>query len=422
MLDDARGRLRRRYEEVRQSTEALCAPLSAEDQQLQSMPDASPAKWHRGHTTWFFDAFVLTPRGVTVAPQYGEILNSYYEGVGPRHPRAARGLLSRPSIGEIADYRRAVDGRVIELIAGADERALAELTPLVELGLAHEEQHQELILTDILHAFAQNPLGPCYRAAPPKRPTEASSSHGPMRWMAFDGGLVEIGARKDASFSFDNEQPRHRAWIEPFEMASRSIHVGELKAFIRDGGYTTPSLWLSEGLDFVRSHGITAPMHARFEDGALLVFGLDGVREAADDEPSSHLSYYEADALARFLGGALPTEQEWELAASTASVDGNFRESGALRPLPAPALARTPAQLFGDVWEWTRSSYAAYPGYKPASGALGEYNGKFMANQYVLRGGSCFTPRAHVRATYRNFWHPQTRFQMTGARLVRPRT
>ncbi len=410
----------RRFAHVRGATEQLAAPLSAEDQQLQSMPDASPIKWHRGHTTWFFDTFVLGPRSGPVRPDYAAILNSYYEAVGPRHPRPARGLLSRPSAREIDDYRRAVDGRLLELIAGASDTDLDALVPLIELGLAHEEQHQELMLTDILHAFSQNPLLPRYReyapsatSAPPPPAVEAAP------FSAFEGGLVEVGAHGAAGFAFDNEQPRHRVWVEPFALAARLVTVSEVHAFIAEGGYRNPALWLSEGLDFVRANGIEAPLYARVEDGIYLVFGLDGLREAQGQEPAAHLSFYEADAIARFLGGELPTEHEWELVAARCPTQGNFRESGALRPLSARS-GRWPDQLFGDVWEWTRSAYAPYPGYTPAAGALGEYNGKFMVSQMVLRGGSCFTPEGHVRASYRNFWPPHTRFQMAGLRVKKP--
>jgi ergothioneine biosynthesis protein EgtB len=407
------------FRRVRAATERLAAPLSAEDQTLQSMPDASPTKWHRAHTTWFFETFVLAPRGIPpVDPAYALIYNSYYEALGPRHARPERGMLSRPSAADVGKYRATIDARVTELILGADARLLAELAPILRLGVAHEEQHQELLLTDILHAFSRNPLAPAYRRlaeAPPVGPVRDE----PMAFHAFEGGLVEIGARDGQPFSFDNEQPRHRRWVEPFSIGDRLVTVGELVAFIRDGGYETPSLWLSEGWSTVQSQGIRAPLHARFEGGKLVVFGLDGEREARDDEPVCHVSFYEADALARFLEARLPSEAEWELAAAADPAEGNFVESGALRPLPAPAPRGRPRQLFGDAWEWTRSSYEPYPGFVALPGALGEYNGKFMVGQMVLRGGSCFTPSGHVTASYRNFWPPATRFQLTGVRLAR---
>jgi ergothioneine biosynthesis protein EgtB len=407
-----------RYLAVRAATEALAAPLSAEDQQLQSMPSCSPTKWHRAHTTWFFEEFVLGPRGVPpLDPRSRFLWNSYYEAVGARHPRPQRGLLSRPSLDEVAEYRRATDGRVVELLAGLDERALAELEPVLELGLAHEEQHQELLLTDILHAFAQSPLRPAVRP-PELRPVIARRAALPLSFRRFEGGVVELGAPDDGTFAFDNERPRHRVFLEPFELASRPVTVGEVRAFIAARGYETPSLWLSEGWDHVRARGAAAPALLRLEGDRAIVFDLDGEREADDDEPAAHLDFYEADAIARFLGGRLPTEAEWELASRAHDPRaGNFWErdlaGGALRPLAGSE------SFFGDVWEWTSSAYAPYPGFEAGPGAIGEYNGKFMVSQLVLRGGSCFTPRGHVRSTYRNFWHPPTSFQRTGARVAR---
>jgi ergothioneine biosynthesis protein EgtB len=397
---------------VRGATEALAAPLSPEDQQLQSMPDCSPTKWHRAHTTWFFETFVLQPRGIPpFDDRFGYLFNSYYEAVGPRHARPRRGMLSRPTTDEVTAWRRLVDRRMVELLETLDDAGLAELQPVMELGLAHEEQHQELLLTDILHALSESPLLPAYQASAAPIPDRPEV---PLRWMEHDGGLVEIGAEGEG-FAFDNETPRHRVWLNPFALSNRLVTVGEMKAFIDTKGYETPSLWLSEGLDFVRRNQICAPQYARYEGGVYRVFGLHGLREAPDHEPVSHLSYYEADALARFLGGRLPTEAELEVAMARVPVEGNFVDSGALRPLPAGALP----SLFGDVWQWTSSAYAPYPGFTPAPGAIGEYNGKFMVSQLVLKGGSCFTPRAHMRATYRNFWPPNTRFQVTGLRLAR---
>ncbi|MDP2313588.1 MAG: ergothioneine biosynthesis protein EgtB [Pseudomonadota bacterium] len=423
-----REALRARFHAVRSATEALAAPLSPEDQQLQSMPSCSPTKWHRGHTTWFFEAFVLGPLGTPPHdPRFAVLFNSYYEALGPRHPRPHRGLLSRPTAAEVGVWRARVDERVDRLLTTADGATLARIAPLVTLGLAHEEQHQELLLTDILHAFAQNPLRPAYRSGggPARLPAQGGASSvdpAPPGWVAFEEGPAEIGAAVQASaaraeFAFDNEGPRHRVWLAPYALATRLVTVGEARAFVQAGGYDTPSLWLSDGLDFVRSHGLRAPGYVKVEDGAWRVFGLDGLREARDDEPVAHLSFYEADALARFLGARLPTEAEWERAASGAPTVGNLRDTDALRPLPAAGTGLT--QLYGDAWEWTASAYAPYPGYTPAAGAVGEYNGKFMVNQLVLRGGSCLTPPGHIRATYRNFWHPDTRFQVTGLRLAR---
>jgi ergothioneine biosynthesis protein EgtB len=387
--------LTRRFLAVRSRTEALAAPLSPEDQQLQSMPSCSPTKWHRAHTTWFFETFLLGPRGVPpVDARYGFLFNSYYEAIGPRHARPRRGLLSRPSCDEIAAYRATVDGRVAELLSGGVDAATQAI---VELGLAHEEQHQELILTDALHALAENPIRPAYRGAVIDPPAPRNAA-----WRRFDGGLVEIGADAQG-FAFDNERPRHKLWLEPFELADRCVTVGEVKQFRDDGGYRTPSLWLSDGWDAVQQHGWTAPAYW-LDDGTI--FGLDGVRVPDDDEPAAFLSYYEADAIARWMGARLPTEAEWERAAPPRlGTQIDDPRAAPLRP--------------GDVWEWTASSYEAYPGYAPAADALGEYNGKFMVNQRVLRGGSCFTPVGHLRTTYRNFWHPDTRFQMTGLRIAR---
>jgi ergothioneine biosynthesis protein EgtB len=418
------------FTETRARTESLSSRLSAEDQQIQSMPDASPTKWHRAHTTWFFETFVLAraePPVPAVDPRYGELWNSYYEAVGSRHARDKRGLLSRPSAADVGAYRRRVDDRMRAWLVESSVADFERLSSVVLLGVAHEEQHQELLLTDILHAFSANPLRPSWfgqeattreTGHAPRAPREP----GPLRFVAFEGGISEIGAGRSEPFAFDNERPRHKAWVDPFELADRLVTVHEWKAFAREGGYATPSLWLSEGYDFVRSQGVKAPLYGEFEDGELRGFSLAGARVAADDEPVAHVSYYEADALARFLGARLPTEAEWELAAAGASRSGNFLDDMVLRPEPpraAHAGDTAVRQLFGDAWEWTSSSYEPYPGYVTPAGALGEYNAKFMVNQQVLRGGSCLTPRRHVRASYRNFWPAKTRFQMTGVRLAR---
>jgi ergothioneine biosynthesis protein EgtB len=409
------------YAQTRARTEALASRLSPEDQQLQSMPDASPAKWHRAHTTWFFETFVLAPAGIArVDGRYDFLFNSYYDAVGPRHARARRGMLSRPTAAEVGDYRRTVDERMTRWLATASGEARARLLPVVELGIAHEEQHQELLLTDILHAFSESPLRPAFVDRPEVAPAVANGVR-PSRFVPFEGGLRQIGAPAPGPFVFDNETPRHGEWIDPFELSDGLVTFGELEAFVQGGGYRTPSLWLAEGFDFVRAHDLSAPLYCSFEDGVLRTFSLTGVRQPAMGEPVVHVSYYEADAIARFLGARLPSEGEWEIAAAQAPVAGNFVDDDVLHPLPATATTdghRT-RQLFGDAWEWTRSSYEPYPGYRTAEGALGEYNGKFMVSQRVLRGGSCLTPRRHVRATYRNFWPPATRFQMAGLRLAR---
>jgi ergothioneine biosynthesis protein EgtB len=419
--DRERHRLLALYAATRARTESLAQRLSPEDQQLQSMPDASPTKWHRAHTTWFFEAFLLEPQGIDVVDErYRVLFNSYYEAMGPRHPRPARGLLSRPSAAEVGEYRRLVDERIERLVGGADGPTLARILPVLELGVAHEEQHQELLLTDILHAFSQNPLRPAFLPACPA-PTQTADAT-PLRFVSFEGGLREVGAPAGSGFAFDNEQARHKRWLEPFELGDRLVTVRDVKAFLDEGGYQKPSLWLSDGLDFVRARGVTSPLYTTYEDGRFEAFTLEGTRTPGDDEPATHLSYYEADAIARFLGARLPTEFEWELAAASNPVRGNFADDGVLRPLPAVRAggeSRDVCQLYGDTWEWTSSSYEPYPGHRVAPGALGEYNGKFMVNQIVLRGGSCLTPRRHIRASYRNFWHPHTGFQMAGVRLAR---
>jgi ergothioneine biosynthesis protein EgtB len=425
-LDEERERILSVFVRTRAETDRLTLPLSPEDQQLQSMPDASPVKWHRAHTSWFFEAFVLEPEGVPlVDARYGFLWNSYYTGVGPRYARPKRGMLSRPSATEVGDYRRSIDDKVVRFVTTAASDRLARALPVLELGIAHEEQHQELMLTDMLHAFSQNPLLPAYRSseAPPPTPQALSlvesTSPDPPRFVAFEGGVHEIGAPDSGTFAFDNERPRHRVWLEPFALGDRLVTALELRAFIEDGGYKRPSLWLSEGFDYVRAHELSAPLYTSFEDGVLTAFTLAGSVTLRNADPIAHVSYYEADAIARYLGARLPTEAEWELAAARARVTGNFVEDGRLRPAPRKSGSEPLAQLFGDAWEWTSSGYDPYPGYAPPEGALGEYNGKFMVSQKVLRGGSCLTPRRHVRASYRNFWHPATRFQMAGIRLAR---
>jgi ergothioneine biosynthesis protein EgtB len=402
-----------RFLDCRAATEALAAPLSEEDQQLQATPLASPTKWHRAHTSWFFETFLLEPAGIAVYDaRFGRLFNSYYDGVGPRVARDKRGLLSRPSAREVGAYRRAVDERMLGLLESLDAPGLARAMPLLLLGIAHEEQHRELILTDVLHAFSENPCAPVYReGSVPARPSAA-----PLSWQSYAGGLVELGAPA-GPFAFDNERPRHRVFLGEYQLASQLVNVRQMKDFIQARGYEQPSLWLAQGYELARASGWHAPLHTRCSGEHYEVFTLRGWRAPHDDEPASHLSFWEADAVARFLGARLPTEAEWEHAARELPADiGNFAD-GVLVPL-APTSAGI-AQLFGDTWEWTRSSYDPYPGFQPAAGAVGEYNGKFMAQQLVLRGGSCFTPPGHVRASYRNFWHPDTRFQMTGVRLAR---
>lgn len=401
-----------RYQTLRRSTEALIRSLTPEDMAAQSMPDASPTKWHLAHTTWFFETFLLVPHlpGYRVFdPHFGYLFNSYYEAVGPRQPRPARGLITRPTADDVLAYRAHVDAGMARLLADG----AGGLSSLLDLGLAHEEQHQELALMDILHLFAQSPLFPAF--APPRSAREATTS-APLTYAAFAGGLVEMG-HDGEGFAFDNEGPRHRVWLEPFRLAERLVTNEEWLAFIEDGGYRRPEFWLSEGWARVRAEDWQAPVYWREGEGGWQAMGLHGLRPIDPAAPVSQVSYYEADAYAAWAGARLPTEAEWEHAAATLPVAGNFLGSGHLAARPA-ASEPGPAQMFGDLWEWTRSAYLPYPGFHAAPGAVGEYNGKFMAGQFVLRGGACVTPAGHVRATYRNFFYPQQRWMFSGVRLA----
>ncbi len=404
-----------RYDAIRRQTEALATPLSAEDCAVQSMPDASPVKWHLAHTTWFFETFVLAdaaPGYRTPDPSFRVLFNSYYVGVGDRHPRPERGLITRPDLATILAWRARVDDAMRSLVARPLPAPIAER---IELGLQHEQQHQELILTDVKHLLSRHPSDPVYRAGWPLAKVKPQAAS----WCEFAGGLVEIG-HDGAGFAFDNESPRHRVHLEPYALASRPVTHGEFAAFVDDGGYRRPELWLSAGWDAVATNGRDLPMYWRREGTTYSTFTLHGRAPIDPHTPMCHLSFHEADAYARWAGARLPTEAEWELAARDLPVEGNLLESGALHPMPlAEASAGVPAQVYGDVWEWTRSDYGPYPGYRPAEGAIGEYNGKFMSGQYVLRGGSCATPASHVRATYRNFFPPDARWQFSGLRLAR---
>jgi ergothioneine biosynthesis protein EgtB len=405
------------YRHVRAQTLALAEGLSEADCQVQSMPDASPLKWHLAHTTWFFETFVLerhTPAFKPFDPAFRVLFNSYYQGVGDQHPRAQRGLVTRPGLREVLAYRRAVDERVAALLESA--AATPGIVELVTLGMNHEQQHQELILTDLLHLLACNPLAPVYRPAPaPAEPPAA-----PLRWRAHEGGLVDIG-HTGTGFAFDNETPRHRQWLQPFEIASRCVTRAEWAAFIADGGYRQHRWWASAGWDWVQRERIAAPLHERGEGQA---FTLHGLLALPPDAPAAHLSWFEADAFARWWSAQhsgdaparLPTEAEWERAAegdgAVAIAQGQFADDGLLHP-------RATASLLGSVWQWTASPYTPYPGFRPWAGAVGEYNAKFMVNQMVLRGGSCATPRSHIRTSYRNFFPTEARWQFTGLRLAR---
>jgi ergothioneine biosynthesis protein EgtB len=403
------------YADIRATTERLAAPLSAEDQTVQSMADVSPTKWHRAHVTWFFETFVLGPHVQGYQPYddtFAYIFNSYYEALGQRHPRAERGLISRPGVAEVARYRASVDAAMGDLLGSELEPRIRDL---ITLGLHHEQQHQELLLMDIKHVLSRNPMRPAYapwegdlkgdRQAPPK-----------AGWIEHDGGVTEIG-HAGTGFGFDNEFPRHRVYLSPFGLADRPVTCGEWLSFMEDGGYERPEFWLSDGWSVVMTQRWQAPLYW-FRDAESpdewQQFTLTGARPVDPDEPVCHVSYYEADAFAHWTGKRLPTEAEWETAAAAAAGGNNFLGLGA--PHPRPAIATN--ALLGDVWEWTSSSYTPYPGFRAAPGAVGEYNGKFMVSQYVLRGGCCATPPGHARATYRNFFPPGARWAFSGVRLA----
>ncbi|MDE2227809.1 MAG: ergothioneine biosynthesis protein EgtB [Alphaproteobacteria bacterium] len=474
-----RAAWRARFADCRARSAALATPLLPEDQVVQSMPDVSPTKWHLAHVTWFWETFLLGPHlaGYRVFdPAYDYLFNSYYEAVGPRHPRPARGLLSRPGVAEIARYRDHVTQAMDRLIAGVDGMTFRELAPVIALGLAHEEQHQELILMDIKHVFAQNPLKPAYTAPAP----HAARTAPPLEWRDFAGGLIEIGHEGDG-FAFDNEGPRHKVWLEPFRLATRLVTNGEYLAFVADGGYRRPEFWLSDGWAAVNASGWEAPLYWQRPAGKIdgvdgwQEFTLSGIAPLDPASPVVHVSHYEADAFARWAGRRLPSEAEWETAAADLPVSGNFLDRGLLHPQgatssadcdqvdscpPHPALdkarlrlanpkqpsppsgeegrvrgaqaprgeeeasvvsaASAPAllQMFGDCWEWTQSAYAPYPGFHAVAGAIGEYNGKFMSGQMVLKGGCAVTPAGHMRASYRNFFPAAARWCFGGIRLA----
>lgn len=441
--------LRDFYREVRSASEALAKPLSPEDQTPQSMPDASPVKWHLAHTTWFFETFVLEkalPGHAPCDPAYRVLFNSYYHSVGEQFARPQRGLLTRPGIDEVRDYRQRVDSHMEKLLTGG--ALSAELARVALLGLHHEQQHQELIVTDLKHLLAQNPTHPSYGACSAANCAAADGNGGaagggnggagrsnaggarlrgsaadgapPLGWRRVAAGLREFG-HGGAGFAFDNEGPRHLAHLHGFELASRPVTAGEYLEFMADSGYQRPELWLSDGWAAVQQHGWRAPLYWQQQNGAWFHYTLAGRAPVHPAEPVTHVSAYEADAYARWAGARLPTECEWEAVAAETPLRGHFAEQRRFHPAPAAGAAAEceMLQLYGDVWEWTASAYAPYPGYTPPPGALGEYNGKFMANQLVLRGGSCATPRRHIRATYRNFFYPDARWQYSGIRLAR---
>lgn len=401
------------YEQVRAWTMRLAAPLSGEDQMVQSMPDASPAKWHLAHTTWFFETFILSEFLAGYKPfdpDFRLVFNSYYKQLGSHPARSTRGTFSRPSLERVLEYRRVVDAAMRTLLTGELEPSVAEL---IELGLNHEQQHQELILTDIKHGFWSQPLRPAYKAPDNfRRGTDATE----LQWVEFPGGIHSVG-HAGKGFAFDNECPRHEVLLQPFRLASRLVTNAEFQRFLDDDGYRRPELWLSEGWDTVCQQAWSHPLYWEHSSDGWQQFTMAGMESIHPSDPICHISYFEADACARWAGARLPREEEWEVAAASLPIEGNFAEDERFAPKPASASGGL-VQMFGDVWQWTASPYVAYPGFRPASGAVGEYNGKFMCNQLVLRGGSCATPRSHIRASYRNFFPAHARWQFAGIRLA----
>ncbi len=407
-----------RYEAVRTFTEYLAEPLAPEDCVVQTMEDVSPTKWHLAHVSWFFETFLLKPHleGYrALNDTYAYLFNSYYVQAGERHCRDRRGYLSRPTVKEVLDYRSYVDEHMARLISTASDEKAAEIAPLIEIGLNHEQQHQELLLTDVKHVFSVNPLRPAYREIAPKPGVSAPD----LTWVPFDEGIHEVG-HDGSGFAYDNEGPRHRTYLNAFQLANRPVTNAEYLQFMQDGGYRRPELWLSLGWATVQAKEWSEPFYWERHDDGWKVFTLAGLRPLDPDEPVAHLSLFEADAFARWAGARLPTEEEWEVAAAALPIQGNFVEDGAFHPVPTGTAAGEGKLLgmYGNLWEWTRSQYEPYPGYRPDAGALGEYNGKFMCNQFVLRGGSVATSRSHIRATYRNFFPPESTWQFMGVRLA----
>jgi ergothioneine biosynthesis protein EgtB len=419
-------RLRDRFHKIRNFTNALCAGLEPEDCVVQSMPDVSPTKWHLAHTTWFFETFILkkfVTGYLAEIPEYAYLFNSYYNAAGDMHRRDLRGLISRPTVSEGQRYRESIDSHIDDLLSNADEKLLDEIEPLLVLGVHHEQQHQELLVTDIKHVFAQNPLYPVFRH---RNRDVAAKKITPIQFIDFEETVTAIGHGGDG-FAYDNEGPRHRALVPAFSLATRPVTNGEFIAFIEDNGYSRPEFWLSLGWMTLNEQRWNAPLYWTKRDDAWWNFTLSGLRPVDQSEPVTHVSYFEADAYANWAGARLPTEFEWERAALSCPIEGNFVETELFHPVPAvsavsadkPGKDQRLHQMFGDVWEWTRSAYSPYPRYRAGPGALGEYNGKFMCNQYVLRGGSCATSRIHIRRTYRNFFQPEKRWQFAGIRLAR---
>jgi ergothioneine biosynthesis protein EgtB len=408
-----------RYLEVRKQTEYLCEPLEIEDYLIQTMANVSPTKWHLAHTSWFFETFILSnfiKNYKSYHPKFAYLFNSYYVQAGERHCRPKRGLISRPTVQEVYEYRHYVDEQMSTLLKYPHGNDLNRLYDVTEIGLNHEQQHQELMITDIKHVFSMNPLYPAYR----HRDVTLSSDIPALHWVDFDGGLMNIGHVSDG-FCFDNELPRHNTYIHSFQLANRLITNAEYLEFMKDGGYKRPEIWLSDGWNIVDRQNWNSPYYWEKRENEWWMITLQGPRKVNPSEPVCHISHYEADAFARWSNARLATEAEWEIASQHVPVEGNLVESENYHPVPLTDQddSKSLYQMHGDVWEWTQSAYLPYPGYKPLTGALGEYNGKFMANQIVLKGGSCATPKSHIRKSYRNFFHPDTRWQFTGIRLAR---
>ncbi|MGF1670539.1 MAG: ergothioneine biosynthesis protein EgtB [Balneolaceae bacterium] len=409
--------LSEKYKTVRSFTEYLTEPLETEDFVVQVVTHASPAKWHLAHTSWFFETFLLKealPGFKSLHPQYNYLFNSYYLQTGEPHCRDKRGNLSRPTVKEVFEYRKFIDEQMLKFLESVSDSTFSEWGPVIEIGLNHEQQHQELLLTDIKYMFAQNPLYPVYsdRTCP-----EAEKPSG-LRWIPFEEGVYKIGHKGDG-FGYDNEFPRHKTYIQNFALANRLVTNAEYLEFIRDGGYNESKWWLDEGFATVEQNNWNAPLYWIKKEDEWYHFTLHGIRKVDPNEPVTHVSYFEAEAYARWAGCRLPTEQEWEIASCNVEIEGNFADTKKFHPSGTDSNVTGLQQMFGDVWEWTQSSYSPYPGYKPLPGALGEYNGKFMCNQYVLRGGSCATSESHIRRTYRNFFHANERWQFMGIRLAR---
>ncbi|HKK46761.1 MAG TPA: ergothioneine biosynthesis protein EgtB [Balneolaceae bacterium] len=413
----SKEQLAKRFKEIRNFSEFLAEPLEIEDYVIQAMQNTSPTKWHLAHVSWFYETFVLekaNPNFESLHPQYSYIFNSYYLQTGEPHTRSKRGLLSRPTVQQVYDYRKYVNEQILNFIEQANEKDLAEFGPVIEIGNHHEQQHQELMITDFKYMFAQNPLAPVYR----ELDLSGGSEPDALNWIPFKEGIYKIG-NKGNEYTYDNEHPRHRKFLESFELADRLITNGEFMEFMEDDGYNRSELWLDDGWATVNEHDWDSPLYWQSRDGGWYYYTLGGLKKVNPHEPVTHLSYYEADAFARWAGARLPYEAEWEVAAGDKPYKGNFVEQQRYHPRPLEKSGNGLKQMFGDVWEWTQSAYEPYPGYKPLPGALGEYNGKFMCSQYVLRGGSCATSETHIRKTYRNFFYPDARWQYNGIRLAR---